>query len=66
MSKEEVLLSLFFLSRIYFIPLYEGEYKEVYDMKEILGYISLIIMFIIYSIYKVIMAILDVIQNIFS
>lgn len=66
MSKEEVLLSLFFLSRIYFIPLYEGEYKEVYDMKEILGYISLIIMFIIYSIYKVIIAILDVIQNIFS
>lgn len=66
MSKEEVLLSLFFLSRIYFMPLYEGEYKEVYDMKEILGYISLIIMFIVYSIYKVIMAILDVIKNIFS
>ena len=66
MSKEEVLLSLFFLSRIYFMPLYEGEYKEVYDMKEILGYISLIIMFIVYSIYKVIIAILDVIKNIFS
>lgn len=66
MSKEEVLLSLFFLSRIYFMPLYEGEYKEVYNMKEIFGYISLIIMFIVYSIYKVIMAILDMIQNIFS